>query len=217
MKITVLLADDHSIMRQGLRSLLEQEPDLEVVGEAENGHEAVRMAADLAPDVVVMDIGMPELNGIEATRKIKAQTEKVKVVVLSMHGDRRFVTGMLGAGASAYVLKSGAFEEVVAAIRAVLANQLYTSPKITNLVMEDYLRKLTQPEPAQESPLSPREREVLQLLAEGKSTKEIAGRLFISVNTVDTHRRRIMEKLDIHSVAELTKYALREGLTSLDD
>lgn len=215
--ITILLADDHEIMRQGLRSLLERERDLEIVGEAENGREAVRLAEELEPDVVVMDIGMPDLNGIEATRQIKGTRPKVKVVALSMHADRRFVTGMLGAGASGYVLKSGAFEEVVAAVRAVLGNRLYTSPKITDVVMEDYLRKLTQPEPAQESPITPREREVLQLLAEGKSTKEIAAQLFVSGNTVDTHRRRIMEKLDLHSVAELTKYALREGLTSLDD
>lgn len=217
MKITVLLADDHQIMRQGLRSLLEKEPDLEIVGEAENGREAVRMAEELEPEVVIMDIGMPDLNGVEATRQIKGQQPKVRVIALSMHADRRYVTGMLGAGASGYVLKSGAFEEVVAAVRDVLANRLYTSPKITDVVMEDYLRKLTQPEPARQSPITPREREVLQLLAEGNSTKEIAAQLFVSANTVDTHRRRIMEKLDLHSVAELTKYALREGLTSLDD
>lgn len=215
MRPTVLLADDHKIMRDGLRVLLEKE-NLEVIGETDNGRAAVRLARELKPDVVVMDIGMPELNGIEATRQITTETPQTRVIALSMHSDKRFVTGMLGAGAAAYVVKAGAFEELIAAIRAVMDHRVYMSPKVTDLVLEDYVRRLTDPVPAEESPLTPREREVLQLLAEGKSTKEIAEKLYISVSTVDTHRRHIMEKLDLHTVAELTKYAIREGLTSVD-
>lgn len=216
MRTTVLLADDHKIMRDGLRALLEKEHDLEVVGETDNGRGAVRLARELKPDVVVMDVGMPDLNGIEATRQITAEVPSTRVVALSMHADRRFVTGMLSAGASGYVLKAGAFEELSSAIRAVMARRVYMSPQITDLVVEDYVRRLSEPVPAAESPLTPREREVLQLLAEGRSTKEIATRLHLSASTVDTHRRHIMEKLDLHTVAELTKYAIREGLTSVN-
>jgi DNA-binding NarL/FixJ family response regulator len=216
-KTTVVLADDHVMLRHGLRALFEKEEGLEVVGEAGDGRSAVRMVLDLEPDVLIMDIAMPDLNGIEATRQIKAEVPRVKVIALSMHADRRFVEGMLRAGASGYVLKSSASEELVAAIDAVTSGRLYTSKKITDVVMEGYVRKLTKPQPVEPSPLTPREREVLQLMAEGKSTKEIASELHLSVNTVDTHRRHIMEKLDIHSIAELTKYAIREGLTSLDE
>lgn len=217
MTTRILLADDHQIMREGLRSLLECEPDFEIVGEADNGRTAVRMARELRPDIVVMDIGMPDLNGVEATRQIKAELKHTKVVGLSMHSDRRFVEGMLAAGAVGYVLKSGAFEDVVEAIHTVSSNQIFTSPKITELVLDVYIRSLNHPEPeARETPLTPREREVLQLLAEGRSSRDIAEELCISGNTVDTHRRRIMEKLDLHSIAELTKYAVREGLTDIE-
>jgi DNA-binding NarL/FixJ family response regulator len=189
-----------------------------VVGEAENGRQALRLVRELRPDIVVMDIGMPELNGIEATRQIKAEFPEIGVVALSMHKERRFVTGMLEAGASAYVLKSSAFQEVAAAISTVRGGRIFTSPQVTDMLMEDYIRRLARPETAAapKPVLTPREREVLQLLAEGKSSKEIAGALHVSVNTVDTHRHRIMEKLDLHSVAELTKYAIREGFTSLN-
>jgi DNA-binding NarL/FixJ family response regulator len=216
MTTTIVLADDHRVMREGMRSLLEKERGFSVVGEAQNGREALHLVREKKPDVVVMDIGMPDLNGIDATRRIAVEVPTVKVVALSMHSDRRFVTGMLEAGAKGYVLKSGAYEEVVAAIRAVISGRIYTSPEVTDVVMQDYVRKLTHPEPAPESPLTPREREVLQLMAEGKTTKKIAQALHVSVNTVDTHRHRIMAKLDLHSVAELTKYAIREGLTELE-
>src|SRR5687768_2276249 len=200
----ILLADDHQIVREGLKSLLNSHEDMEVVGEARDGRAAVQMAKELAPDVVIMDLGMPHLNGIEATRQITLREPEAKVVALSMHSDRRFMGEMLKAGAKGYLLKDGAFEELATAIRHVIANKVYLSPKIANVVVDDYVR------------LTPREREVLQLMAEGRATKEIAMDLKVSIKTVETHRRQIMEKLGIHSVAELTKYAIREGLTSLD-
>jgi DNA-binding NarL/FixJ family response regulator len=215
-KTTILLVDDHQLMRMGLRSLLEKEPSFEVVGEADSGRHAVRMALELRPNVVVMDVAMADLNGIDATRQIRTELPDTRIVALSMHVERRFITGMLSAGASGYVLKSGAFEELVEAIRAVRSNGIYASPRIAAAVVEDYVARLGKVSPSSEH-LSAREREVLQLIAEGKSTKEIATRLHVSVNTVDTHRRRIMEKLGLYSVAELTKYAVREGLTSLED
>ena len=216
MRITVLLADDHKIMRDGLRSLIEREPDMEVVGEAADGRRTVQLVRELSPDVVIMDVTMPHLNGLEATRQIVAEAPKVKVIALSMHSDRRFVAGMLRAGGSGYLLKDCAFEELVHAIRTVTANQAYLSPAITGIVVEDYVRHVPPRELSAFSVLTSREREVLQLLAEGQTTRGIASRLHTSVKTIETHRRHIMGKLDISGVAELTKYAIREGLTSLD-
>lgn len=215
MSIRILLADDHKIVREGIRALLEKQPNMEVVAEAEDGRTAVRLARDLSPDVVVMDIGMPALNGIEATRQIVSELPGVKVVALSMHSNRRFVARMLKAGASGYLLKDCAFEELIRAVRAVAAGQLYLSPEITGVVVENYVRHLQEIDLAP-SDLTPREREVLQLLAEGKSIKQIASTLHVSVKTVGTHRQHLMQKLDIHSTAELTKYAIRAGLTSLE-
>ena len=230
----VLLADDHRIVREGLRSLLQAQPDLEVVGEAPDGRQAVEMTVQLKPDVVVMDVAMPQLNGIEATRQITGKGPGAKVIALSMHSDRRFVAEALKAGASGYVLKDSAFEELVTAIRSVVADRVYLSPRVAGVVVEDYVRRLptggrtaAAPPPARHHDdgapghtsvfdvITPREREVLQLMAEGYATKEVAHRLQVSVKTVETHRRQIMEKLDLHSVAELTKYAIREGLTAL--
>ena len=216
MSVRILLADDHRIMRQGLRALLEKEADVEVSGEAEEGRTAVQLARKLKPDVVVMDVGMPDLNGIEATRQIKAEAPAAKVLALSMHADKRFVERMLTAGASGYVLKDDAFEELVGAIRTVAANKIYLSPGIAGAVVEDFVRYSRTAESTGRIILTPRQREVLQLLAEGKTTKQIASLLYVSRKTVETHRRQIMEKLDIHSIAELTKYAVREGLTSID-
>lgn len=216
MSTRILLADDHKIMREGLRSLLDKQPDIKVVGEAEEGRTTVRLVTDLSPDVVIMDIEMASLNGIDATRQIVAKTPKVKVIALSVHSDRRFIAEMLKAGASGYVLKDCSFEELVQAIRAVMANRIYLSPGIADRVIKDYVRFLPHADFSVFSILTEREREVLQLIAEGKSTKKIALSLHVSVKTVETHRQRIMNKLDIHSIAELTKYAIREGLTSIE-
>jgi len=217
MSTRILLADDHKIMREGLRSLLDEALDMEVVAEAEDGRTAVQLAKKLSPDVIVMDITMPDLNGVEATRQILRDAPRAKVVALSMHSDRQFVARMLEAGASGYVLKDAAFEELATAIRAVVTGRVHLSSRITGLVVEDYVQRLPGTEPKVSSPLTPREREVLQLLAEGKGTKEAARLLHVSPKTIETHRRNIMERLNLHGIAELTKYAIREGLTSLDD
>jgi len=213
--IKVLLADDHKIVRDGLRTLLEKNPDIIVAGEAEDGREALQMAQKLLPDVVVMDIAMPDLNGIEATRQILADRSAVRIIALSMHSDKRFVSEMLKAGASAYLLKDCAFEELITAIRTVMKGKIYLSPGIAGVVIGEYIKKDAKADSSVFSLLSDREREVLQLMAEGKTTKEVASYLHVSVKTVETHRTNIMTKLDIHSIAELTKYAIREGLTTL--
>jgi DNA-binding NarL/FixJ family response regulator len=214
--LRVLLADDHDIMREGLRSLLEQERGMEVMAEADTGREAVDLALELRPDVVIMDVGMPDLNGMEATRQITKEAAGVRVIGLSMHSDRRFVEGMLRAGASAYLLKDNAFEELAEAIRVVASGRTYLCPAVAGVVVESLVRGTAADESSAFSLLTPREREVLQLLAEGKRTKQIASLLGVSVKTIETHRSRMMRKLEIDSVAELTKYAIREGLTSLD-
>ena len=212
----IVLADDHRILRDGLRTLLEAQPGLEVVAEADNGRSAVSLAGELTPDLVILDVGMPELNGVEAARRILAENPSVKIVALSMHADRRFVAEMLKAGASAYVLKEGAFDELIQAIDAVTEGKVYLSPRIAGVVVDDYLTQMERPARTVFGVLSSREREVLQLMAEGLATKEIAAALHVSVKTIETHRRQIMEKLNLHSVAELTKYAIREGLTSVE-
>ena len=215
MKIKVLLADDHVMMRGGLRMLLEQNAELSVVGEAEDGRETVRLAKKLSPDVIVMDIAMPDMNGIEATRQILADRPDVKVIALSMHSDRHFVSEMLKAGATAYLLKQCAVDELITAIMTVLKNRTYLSPCISGIVVEHFVRNKPKSGSTAFSQLTDREREVLQLMAEGKTSKKIADQLNLSVKTIETHRMKIIEKLNIHTVAELTKYAIREGLTSL--
>lgn len=216
MKLRILLADDHKIVREGLRTLIEKQPGTEVVGEADSGRMALKLTRELKPDVVIMDITMPDLNGIEATRQIHSEIPGVKVIALSMHSDKRLVAGILMAGASGYLLKEDCDSgELARAIRAVATNQTYLSPKIGEVVIKDYVRHLSMNTSSPFSILTPRECEVLQLLAEGKNTKEIASSLHVSVKTVETHRNKIMEKLDIRSIAELTKYAIRERLTPL--
>jgi two-component system response regulator NreC len=215
MGIRIILADDHKIIRDGLRSLIDKDPGMEVIAEAEDGRTAVRLALNLVPDVVVMDIAMPALNGIEAASQIIAALPKAKVIALSMHADKRYVVEMLKAGASGYLLKDSAFEELAHAIKTVLEGRTYLSPLVTEILIDDYLHLSQQADQSVFTILSSREREVLQLLAEGNSTAQIAERLHVSIKTVETHRQHIMNKLNLHSVAELTKYAIREGLTSL--
>ncbi len=216
MSIRILLADDHRLLRDGLRALLSGEPAMKIVGEADNGRVAVELARRLSPDVVLLDANMPELNGALATRKILADCPHVRVIALSMYSDGRFVRDLLRAGASAYLLKTCGFEELVHAIKVVTAGKDYLSPDITAAVVKDYVQGMELSDSAPAANISNRETEVLQLLAEGKTSKEIASMLGVSVKTVTTHRQNIMDKLDIRSVAELTKYAVREGLTTLE-
>lgn len=215
MSIRIIIADDHKIVRNGLRSLIEKEEGMAVVAEADNGREAVRITQELAPDVVIMDVAMPDLNGIEATRQIIAALPATKMIALSMHADKRYIMEMLKAGASGYILKDSAYEELAIAIRTVLNNRTYICPQVAEIVIGDYVQLAQTTGSSAFSLLSAREREVLQLMAEGCSTASIADRLCISVKTVETYRQHIMEKLNIRNIAELTKYAIREGLTSL--
>ena len=211
---TILIADDHRLLREGLRAML-QRKGFHVIAEADNGRSAVKLAKKLKPDVVITDIGMPDLNGVEATKKICAEAPRSKVLALSMHNESRFVMGVLEAGASGYLLKDAAFEELSDAIKAVLKGQVYLSPSIAGVVVRQSIGGTGSKPGSERAILSKREYEVLQLIAEGKSTKEIAATLYISVKTVETHRKQIMDKLDIQSIAGLTKYAVREGLTPL--
>jgi DNA-binding NarL/FixJ family response regulator len=216
MNIRVLLVDDHAIIREGLRSLLEKQPEMEVVADTSDGRKAFDLVRELLPDVIIMDITMPGLNGIEATRRIVDEFPAVKVIALSIHSKRRYVADMLSAGAAGYILKECLFDELVQAIKAIAAGGRYLSPRIADVVVSDYVKRLSTTVESPFETLKTREREVLQLVAEGKSTKQIALDLHLSTKTIEANRRQIMEKLNIHSVAELTKYAVREGLTTLE-
>jgi len=207
-RIRILLADDHAVVRQGFKMILDAEADMEIVGEAGNGRQAVDLAEQLRPDVVVMDVAMPELNGIEATRRLASSVPHARVIALSMHKDSVYVREILRAGARGYLLKDSGAADLVAAIRAVASGESYLSPAVSNAVLDDYRRHATNPIDL----LTSREREVLQMLAEGKTNKEIAGVLNLSVYTVDAHRGRIMEKLNLHSIGELVRFAVRNGL-----
>jgi DNA-binding NarL/FixJ family response regulator len=215
MGLRIILADDHKLMRDGLRALLERDPNMTVIAEADDGISAVQLANKLSPDVILMDISMPKLNGIEATRQIVAGSATTKVIALSMNSDMRIVFQTLNAGASGYVLKDNAFEDLIHAIHTVTANSIYLSPQITEIVLKDYIQRVPKEEFSLISLLTSKEREVLQLLAEGKKTKEIASTHNMSLKTAEAHRQQIMTKLDIHSIAELTKFAIREGVTTL--
>lgn len=218
MPIRVLLADDHALLREGLRAVLEKLPELIVVGEAANGREATELAAGLQPDLVIIDVGMPELNGVEATRRIRETSRRTAVIALSAQAEPRAVAEMLRAGASGFVIKAGPPEELIRAIRAVREGGTYLSPQVAASVVQVFIR--SDRGPASEldpSPLTSREREVLQLIAEGRSTKEIAQDLCVSTKTVESHRRQLMGKLGIHTVAGLTRYAVREGIVSLGE
>lgn len=211
----ILIVDDHIIFREAVSSLLSSEFGMEVVGQADDGRRGVELARDLRPDVIIMDVVMPNLNGIEATRQIVHELPSTKILALSAFLDRRSVREMLKAGAIGYVPKSCPFEELVGAIRTVASGQTYLSPLISGIVVEGYIQKITTGDDSAYSVLTPREREVLQLIAEGKSTKAIAKELFVSTKTIEWHRSQIMNKLGAQSIAELVKYAIREELTCI--
>jgi len=211
MSIRIIIADDHKIVRDGLSGLIRTQNDMEIIGEADNGMTAVKLASELSPDIVIMDVSMPDLNGIEATRKIVSAVPNANIIALSMHSDRRFVLGMLEAGVKGYVIKDSAFAELAGAIRAVSANKSYLSPGITDIVVNAYARDGE----VKGNALSNREREILQLLAEGRSVKKISELIHISIKTVETHRRNIKTKLDIKNSVDLIRYALKEGFSTL--
>jgi len=216
MKIEIVVVDDHKIFRDGIRNLLDQQANMKVIGEAEDGRTAVDLIRRLSPQVVIMDVTMPNLNGIDATRRIIEKNPDVKVIALSMHAQRRLVQEMLKAGASGYLLKECAFEELVQAIHVVFEkNQIYLSPGITQVVVHDYLQPAQKVELPDVSPLTSKEREILQLIAEGMTNENVAETLDMSRRTVEKHRARIMDKLHADSLADLIKYAIREGLTRL--
>ena len=214
MALRIIIADDHRLIRQGLKSLLENQ-GFEVVGEAEDGRSAVKLVKKLDPDAVIIDISMPELNGIEATRQIHHETPQVKVIVLSMRSDRQAVLAAFAAGTSGYLLKESAFEEMVIAIKVALEGRTYLSPAIAHVLVRESIEQWSVSAEPMGRGISSREREILQLVAEGRSSKEMAESLYVSVKTIETHRKQIMNKLNLHSIAELTKYAVREGVTSL--
>jgi len=216
MRLKVMLVDDHNMVSEVLGALLAREPDMEVVATLDNGRDAVRITKELKPDVIVMDVAMPEMNGIEACRQIMVDNPEMRIIILSMHTDRRYVMEALKAGAKGYLQKRSAFKMLVGAIHSVAQEGGYLDPQITEIVLDDYMHHFAEPGPPYGCPsLSAREREVLQMIAEGKNTKEIAYTLNVSAKTVETHRRQIMQKLKISNVADLTRYAIREGIASL--
>lgn len=216
MKTFVMIVDDHQIVRDGLKAILHHEEGIGVIAEADNGRTALRLVDELKPEIVIMDIAMPDMNGIEATRRISSEHPEIKVLILSMHHDKRMVIEVFNAGARGYLLKECASDELLRAIRTLLQGEMYLSPKISSIVVKDLVKKQQGENPSEIFSLSSREREVLQLLAEGKNMKEIAFTLDVSIKTVEAFRKRLMDKLKVNSIAELTKIAIREGLTSLD-
>jgi two-component system response regulator NreC len=215
MKTRIILADDHQIIRDGLKALIEQEKTFELIGEASDGRTTVQLTQKLNPDLVIMDISMPGLNGMEAAIQILESNPGIKIIALSVHAEKQFVAGMLRAGASAYLLKDCAFRELKEAVTLVMQNQIYLSPKISGIIIKDYKEKLIKENHSVFSVLTKREREVLQLLAEGKTIKQIAGNLFISAKTVETHKQNLMNKLSVYNLPDLVKYAINQGIVSL--
>ena len=214
--VKVLIADDHKLLIDGLRPLIEKNNKNQVIGIASNGLEAVEKALELKPDIILMDISMPKLNGIDATRKILRDFPHTKIIILSMHADKRYIKESIQIGASGYILKESAAQEVLKAIEVVQTGNLYFGRLVKEQVLQEYVEWVREGDTSTFSPLSVREREVLQLLAEGSSTKDIATTLNVSVKTIESHRKQIMDKLNLHSIAELTKYAIREGITQLE-
>lgn len=217
MTIRILIADDHQIVSNGLKMVLESQPGREVIAVVNSGREAVRQAKRMKPDLVIMDVAMPDLNGIDATRQVLRDQPAAKVIALSMHADKRYVSGMLTAGVRAYLLKDCAAEELDRAVEAVMGGHVYLSPSIAGVVVEQFRQPDAVAASSSQLALTTREREVLQLLAEGLTARQVAARLCVSIKTVETHRRQIMGKLDLHSIAALTKFAIREGLTSVEE
>lgn len=216
MPTKIIIVDDHKMIRDGLRNLLEKQKNFEVVADTGDGQEAVKLVGKLTPHLVIMDISMKGLNGIEATRQILSRQPQMKIITLSMHSDRRFVFEALKAGVKGYLLKECAYEELMAAIQSVLSNRTYLSPKLSDVILKDYIGAGSAKNTSVFSKLTSRECEVLQMMAEGKSIKDIAFHLRVSGKTVETYKQHIMDKLDLHTVADLTKYAIREGLTTLE-
>ena len=210
-----MVVDEHKIVREGLATLIAEQPNMEIVGEATDGKEALDLIEKNTPDLILMDVSMPNLNGIEATRRIKSKNPKIEIIALSLHSERQFVLGMINAGASGYLIKQCTFDELVLAINTVMDGKNYLSREVANVLVDEYIRKESQKKAVIDSKLTSREIEVLQLLAEGKTTKEIAGNLSVSVKTVEAHIRHTKSKLRVNTVAQLTKIAIREGLTSL--
>jgi DNA-binding NarL/FixJ family response regulator len=211
-KIKIVLVDDHKLLRDGLRNIIEQKPNMHIIGEASDGREAIKICLKLQPDVVVMDVAMPGLNGIEAAKQIHKTQPEIKIIGLSMHSGKQFIQGMFKAGAFGYLLKDGDSDELITAISTVFENKRYLSKDIN----QDFLMLLKKGEILEKAALSSREKEVLQLIAEGKTSKEIGVVLFLSPKTIDVHRNNIMKKIDLHTIPELTKYAIQKGLTTLD-
>lgn len=217
MDIRVLIVDDHKIMREGLSKLLRNKANIEVIGEAENGREALSMVKAFSPNVVLMDVVLPELNGVEATKIIKSESPQINVIALSSHGGKEFVTGMLGAGASGYLLKDCAFDELVDAIQSVNEKHTYLSREVADVLVKEFVNNYQFVKQDKDEDLTSREKQILQQISEGSSTKMIAESLFVSIKTVESHRQKIMQKLNLFSVPELTKYAIKSGLTSLEN
>jgi two-component system, NarL family, response regulator NreC len=217
MAVKILIADDHKIVREGLCAMFEKESEMEVIGEAEDGVSAVKLACKLRPDVIILDVNMPEMDGIDATRRLSKELPDTKIIALSMFSKRTFIKKMLEAGASGYVLKGGAFTELLEAVNTVLADEVYLCAPVATVLVDDYVDRTGKSAGSSVCQLTDRELDILKLLAEGKPSKEIAQLLDISIQAVDANRRRMMQKLGIESFAELVKYAIRQGLASIDD
>ena len=215
MPIKIIIADDHRLFREGLVNLLSDAKDIEILAQAENGMDVIAKAKELNPDVIIMDIGMPVLNGVEATGKLLKELPGIKVIALSMHSDKQYIKGMLEAGASGYLFKNCAYDELIEAIHTVNAGKIYLSDRITEIMIQDYLGK-EESMPETDSELTERESEILKLIAEGVSTSEISELLFVSVKTIGTHKQHILEKLNLKTSTDLVKYAIKKGIISLD-
>lgn len=215
MPIRIIIADDHQLFREGLANLLAESKDIEIIAQAENGIEAINKTKELDPDIIIMDIGMPVMDGVEATRQLLIELPKTKVIALSMHADKQYIKGMFDAGAAGYLFKNCAYDELIKAIRTVYSGKKYLSEKITEIMIQDYLSK-EENITVNNSELTDRESEILKLLAEGVSINDISDKLFVSIKTIGTHKQHILEKLNLKSTTDIVKYAIKKGIISLD-